>query len=143
MADNSLGSQIYHNIVAIVSLLVACIALLYTTWREEITERNRNLRPAAFEVLKNLGELQLIVNNAYYADEKDRINPINGWGHVGMISDIGQLLPPPIPTQVDKLAQTWSENWKTIRGDEISADHISGEIDNTRRMVLEQLKNLK
>src|SRR5262245_43512249 len=97
MRYESIGAQFKHNFVAILSLVVAIIALTYTTWREDKTEKNRNKRQAAFEVLKHLGELQIIVNYGLYQPENTMGNPILGWGHVAIITDIGALLPPPIP----------------------------------------------
>jgi hypothetical protein len=144
MSKNSIGTQVRNNIVAIISLSVAIMALFYNTWRNEHTESNRNIRPAAFEVLMHLGQLQLVVNNTRYLDKpSESMNPILGWGHVALVSDLGQLLPPPIPSKVDTLAQVWSDNWKKIGIDEASADKITQEIDSSRAMVLSQLKNLR
>lgn len=50
--------QIQKNSLAIVSLIVAFSALGYNTWRNELTESNRNVRQAGFEMLLHIGELQ-------------------------------------------------------------------------------------
>ncbi len=144
MSKNSLGTQIHNNIIAIISLTVAISALSYNTWRNEKTEKNRNIRPAAFEVLKELGQLQLVVNNAHYIiGHSESINPILGWGHISLISDLGQILPPPIPAKVDELFRVWGDNWQKIRTDEASVDRITHEIDDSRTIILNQLKRLK
>jgi hypothetical protein len=44
MVHPTIRSQLKDNFVAIVSLIVAIMALCYTTWREEATEKNRTLR---------------------------------------------------------------------------------------------------
>jgi hypothetical protein len=41
-----MGRQLRDNLVAITSLVVALSALGYNTWRNERTERNRNIRTA-------------------------------------------------------------------------------------------------
>ena len=66
MAQN-VGQQLRSNAVALISLAVALTALGYNTWRNERTEHNRNIRVAAFEVLTQLGELQVVVNSAVAA----------------------------------------------------------------------------
>jgi hypothetical protein len=144
MLRNTVGAQIHNNIVAIISLTVAISALSYNTWRNEKTEKNRNIRPAAFEVLKELGQLQLVVNNTrYITDHSGSINPILGWGHVSLVSDLGQILPPPIPSKVDELVRVWGDNWQKIRTDEVSADKVAHKIDDSRTIILNLLKNLK
>jgi hypothetical protein len=144
MLKNSIWAQIHNNLVAIISLTVAISALSYNTWRNETTEKNRNIRPAAFEVLKELGQLQLVVNNTrYIANHPEAINPILGWGHVTLISDLGQILPTPIPSKVDELVRVWGDNWQKIRTNEESSDKITHEIDSSRTMILNSLINLK
>ena len=144
MSRDSIGSQIHKNIVAIISMILAIAALSYNTWRNEKTERNRNIRPAAFEVLKELGQLQIIVNDAHYeTNSPGSMNPMLGWGHVSLISDLGQILPPPMPFSVNKLVHVWGDNWQQIRTNEASVDAITKEIDASREIILTQLKSLK
>lgn len=78
-------SQLKQHAIALISLAIAIIALLYTGWREERTEKNRTIRVAAFEVLKNLGELQVVVNESFYQKEGAKMDPMLGWGHVALI----------------------------------------------------------
>jgi len=42
----NMREQIRNNMVALISLLIALSALGYNTWRNELTERNRNIRDA-------------------------------------------------------------------------------------------------
>jgi hypothetical protein len=56
----TIRQQLRANAVALISLVVALSSLGYNTWRNEQTEENRSVRIAAFEVLKHLGELQLV-----------------------------------------------------------------------------------
>lgn len=57
----SLKDQLRNNLVAIISLAVALTALGYSTWRNERTEQNRNVRAAGFELLSEIGALQQVV----------------------------------------------------------------------------------
>ncbi|HEU0225628.1 MAG TPA: hypothetical protein VFR29_09345 [Steroidobacteraceae bacterium] len=58
--------QVRSNAVARISLVVALTALGYSTWRNELTERNRNLRTAGFELLAEIGSLQQVVFYAHF-----------------------------------------------------------------------------
>ncbi len=132
--------QIKQHFVAILSLLIAVVALGYTSWREEATEHNRNTRQASFEVLKHLGELQVIVNQTIYQNAQDAFL---GWGHVAIISDMGSLLPNPIPKKAEELAVVWGENWQKLAHDEQAQDAVTGQIDSLResvRLVIHDLR---
>lgn len=137
--QHSFLSQVTNHAVAIISLIVAISALFYTAWREEETERNRNTRTAAFEVLKNLGELQLIVNNAHY---KNEANQLMGWGRIAIISDLAQLLPKLPQQQAEKLVAIWRSNADDLEK-ETNVDEISQQIDQTRLSVVQSLRSLK
>src|SRR5260221_9920468 len=140
---HTIKQQLKDNMVAIISLVIAIIALSYTAWREETTEKNRTFRVAGFEVLKNLGELQIVVNHAYYMRESALANPYLGWGHIALVSDLSQLLPKPVPTTVAKLVKVWGENWDKLNRDEEAVTAVSAEIDASRAEVLESIRYLK
>jgi len=73
----TIRQQLQANAVALISLVVALGSLGYNTWRNELTEESRSVRLAAFEVLKNQGELQVIVNFAFFA-KNDQLQPFTG-----------------------------------------------------------------
>jgi len=56
-APAMLGELRSQNLLAMISLFVALSALGYNTWRNELTEQNRNVRQAGFEMLLHVGEL--------------------------------------------------------------------------------------
>ncbi len=143
MDRHSLKRQLKDNMVAIISLVIAIVALLYTGWREETTEKNRTLRTAGFEVLKNLGELQIVVNYAYYQHDDAKGNPYLGWGHIALISDLAVLLPSPIPQTIAKLVKDWGELAQKINNNEEAVDLISSEIDASRHEVLQAIRYLR
>jgi hypothetical protein len=142
MTPKTVGSQLKSNVVAIISLIVAITALGYNTWRNEHSEKNRNIRVAAFELLKELGELQIVVNNAVYVKSKNE-NPLDGWEQIAMIGDLAELIPPPVPQTAKHLIEVWKEERPKVKSDETSADKISHEIDVTRQVVLKVLYGLR
>ena len=97
MDDARIRLQLKTNLVALISLVVALTALGYTTWRNERTEYNRNVRVAAFETLKQLGEAQIIVEYAHFNKNRQLGDPLQGWGRMIYIRDLAKLLPAPAP----------------------------------------------
>ena len=59
-------TQLRNNSISIISLIIAITALSYNTYRNELTEVNRNKRSAGFEVLKELNQLQLLIDYSHY-----------------------------------------------------------------------------
>lgn len=70
MAD-SFRKQLHANAVAIISLVIAISSLGYNTYRNEMSEENRNIRFAAFTILRELGELQVLVDRSHYGNMPD------------------------------------------------------------------------
>ena len=141
MAQN-VGQQLRSNAVALISLAVALTALGYNTWRNERTEHNRNIRVAAFEVLTQLGELQVVVNSAFYAKDRNRMDPMTGWGRVALITDLSQLLPAPAPRRAEELHRVWQANWEGLTDSEDSVERVTTEIDQSREAIREILRQL-
>lgn len=140
---STLRQQIHRNLIAIFSLIFAVIGLTYNTWRNELTEDNRNVREAAFEILVMLGDLQRVVFFGHY-DRDDVIgNPRNGWAYVLTISDLSQIMPDPVPTCSQTLEHVWSESWQTLGKSEDGAQKIGTAIDDCRRLTLDVLGNLR
>jgi len=138
----SIGQQIQRNLLAIISLVVAITALSYNTWRNETSEENRNIRMASFEILINLGKLQLITDYAQYDNNTEQGNPITGWGHVAMIEDLSFLMPAPFPEMAADLKQVWSDNWQNLGKDKNSVKQITNAINAMRKTVKAQLKTI-
>ncbi|MCK5360112.1 MAG: hypothetical protein KAJ95_05765 [Gammaproteobacteria bacterium] len=139
----TIGQQIQRNLLAIISLTVAISALSYNTWRNETTEVNRNIRTASFEVLVQLGKLQIITDHAHYGKDKQMGNPITGWGHVTMVEDLSFLMPEPLPEMATDLKAVWQKNWEAMNRDKASAMKITESISSMRAEVKAQLKTIK
>jgi hypothetical protein len=118
---SSLGQQLRSNTVALISLAVALGSLSYNTWRNERTERNRNVRAATFELLTRLADLERVVFLAQYDRDASGGNPRTGWTYVLVIQDLSQLAPPPVPARAGELLQAWRDNWEDLGRDKGSA----------------------
>jgi len=135
METRTVIQQIRNNLVAIISLVVAISSLSYNTWRNELTEENRNIRFAGFETLKALGELQTIVDFGHYEKNTELGSPIEGWGRVLLVRDLADIIKGPVPDKAQKLFDTWQANWEGIGIDKLKVEHITADIAETRQSV--------
>lgn len=137
-------AQIHRNAVALISLVVAVSSLSYNTWRNEVTEANRNQRVAAFELLSKLNDLQQVVFYHYYdQDVVNKGNPRTGWTYVLTIHDLSQVLDPPLPESADQLRVTWNEHWQALSKNQTSVDVVLSKIDEMRADTLQLLQSLE
>lgn len=142
--QKTIWRQIRSNAVALISLIVALSALGYNTWRNEVSEENRNHRQAAFEILLKLNQLQQVVfHRRYDKDEKDKGNPRTGWTIVLTIRDLSQLLNPPMPAMADALQKSWARNWGSLGDDQDSVDMVLATVDDMRDETLILLRSLE
>jgi hypothetical protein len=143
-AMTTVGRQLRDNAVALISLAVAVGSLGYNTWRNEHTERNRNVRTAAFELLMKLADLERVVFLAQYDRDKVGGNPRTGWIYVLAIRDLSKLVPAPVPARAELLQQVWRENWEGLgRNDGVAVDKIDPAIDDLRKSTLATLQSLR
>ncbi len=138
----SIRQQIHANAVAIISMVVAVASLLYSAWRHEVTENQRTVRQAGFEILRNLGELQTIADHAHYSGETPQNNPITGWGKVLAIRDLSSLMPLPALSHSENLFNTWEKNWNGLGKDQISSERITMAINACRTGTVEAIVSL-
>ena len=138
-----LWQQFRANIVAIGSMAVALTGLAYNTYRNEKTEINHNVRAAAFETLKNLGEVQIIADYAHIKKDRVRGDTRLGWGRITLIHDLAQVLPPPGPAEADALLTAWRDNVEKLEGDRDAMITITDEIQWLRLTTLEILSKLR
>lgn len=130
--------------VAFVSLFVALSGLGYNTWRNETTEAHRNVRQAAFVVFEQLGELQQVVDQRYYAGKVSDVNRIAGWGKVTLIRDMSMLVSPGASRQAMRLFDTWQGQLDLLdRGQPAAEREISSAIAGVREQVLRDLEELQ
>lgn len=141
--ERSISAQLKAHSVALISLIVALGGLGYNSWRDAVVEENRNVRIAGFEVLKNLGELQMVTDYAHYQKDRALGNPITGWGRVLLIRDLSRVIPGSAPASAEKLSQTWQESWEQLEDDEASVKRVTDDIAVTRKAVLDALQLLR
>jgi len=136
LSERSWVKQLLNHSVALVSLVTAIVGLSYNAWQANQNEINQNMRVAAFEVLKNLGELQTVVNYAHFSEDKLRGNPIEGWKHVSMVRDLSYLLKPVAKKESQHLYDAWQKDWEHIASNQQIEKQISMQIAKTRESVL-------
>jgi hypothetical protein len=139
---NYIWRQIKINIVAIVSVIVALTGLAYNTYRNERTEQNRNIRVAAFETLKSLGEAQIIVEYAHFRKNRQLGDPVQGIGRAMYIRDLTRVLPPPAPDDGERLWVAWRDNADKVENDTDAMIAITDEIQRLRLDMLDILEHL-
>ena len=138
----SLWNQLKQNQLAIISLIVAFMALGYNTWRNELTEQNRNVRRAGFEMLVHVAELQKITFLAHYDRDEVGGNPRKGWTEVLALKDLEMLMPADAELRIAELESAWSTNWAKLGKSDASADAIDIAIDDLRSDIRTALQAL-
>lgn len=135
--------QIQRHLLAIISLMVAIAALGYNTVRNELTEENRTIRYAGFELLKELNELQLLVDYAHFDMDASKGNPIMGWGHIMYVKDMSLLISDDMVAGAEQLGQLWSMEWQSVHDDEASNGRVTRGINQLRGEVRGTLRGLE
>lgn len=139
----SLQQQIRSNLVAIISLVVALSALGYSTWRNERTEQNRNIRAAGFELLAEVGSLQQIVFYAHFKPGDARGDARMGWAEVLTIVDLAELMPAEVARDARSLNEFWQADWAGLGEDPEAHQRIDDAIDTVRQTTLAKLRELR
>lgn len=139
----SIRAQVRGNLVAIISLAMAILSLSYNTWRNELTEQNRNIRDAGFEMLVVLGEMHEVVFSLHYDADRERGNPRLGWAKVLLVADLATIMPSPVGVAAESLRSTWAADWGSLGEDGQAALRVSRAVDEVREAALESLAVLR
>lgn len=139
------------NLVAITSLVVALSALGYNTWRNERTERNRNVRVAGIEILKEIGSLQEIVAQVSSGDDdlpgatpqdpRGRLRM--GWVDVWTLNDMAAVMPAEVTREARELEAAWEADVEELPTSEASSRRINAAIEELRQATLASLRALR
>lgn len=140
---SGMRQQFRDNLVAITSLVVALSALGYNTWRNEVTERNRNVRVAGVELLKEIGSLQQIIFYAHFAEGDARGDPRMGWADVLTIDDLAAMMPAEVTREAEALREVWEANADGLVDDEDAFRRIDLAIDELRQATLAAMRALR
>jgi hypothetical protein len=117
-------------------------ALGYNTYRNELTEDNRNIRFSGFTMLKELSELQLLIDYAHYDKDTIKGNPISGWGHLLYMKDMSHLVSSEVVVETEALIMVWESEWQTVRDDEASNQRVTAAINGLREMIRRTMESL-
>ena len=139
---NTLLQQLHKNLLAVISLIVAVSALGYNTYRNELTEENRNIRSAGFAMLQELSALQLLIDYAHYDKDAVRGNPITGWGYLLFVKDLSYLISPDVKAETGILLEVWGREWRKVRDDEESNQRVTAHINALRNLVRHTMVSL-
>lgn len=139
---NTLLQQVHRNLLAIISLVVAMTALGYNTYRNELTEENRNIRFAGFSMLQELSELQLLIDYAHYDKDTVKGNPITGWGHLLYVKDMSYLVSGDVVDETEALIKVWGHDWQTVRDDKASNQRVTAAINGLRELIRHTMASL-
>ena len=141
---SNIREQVRNNSVALISLFVALSSLGYNTWRNESTERNRNIRTATFEILTKLAEFERVVFLAHYDRDRTLGNPRIGWTYVIVIHELSEVVPGAIEPKASELRAIWKDNWEGLGGnDDTAVDRIEVGIEALRVAALDTLRSLR
>lgn len=139
---STLLQQVHRNLLAIISLVVAVSALGYNTYRNELTEDNRNRRAAGFSMLQELSELQLLIDYAHYDKDTVKGNPISGWGRLLYLKDMSYLVSGEVVVETEALTKVWGLEWQAVRDDEASNQRVTAAISALRDQVRHTMVSL-
>jgi hypothetical protein len=139
----SIGRQLRDNLVAITSLVVALSALGYNTWRNELTERNRNIRVAGIELLGEIGSLQQIIFYAHYVEGDARGELRMGWADILTIHDLAALMPAEVEREAGRLKAVWEAEAGELVESADAFRRVDAAIDDLRQATLASLRSLR
>ena len=147
MNNNSFFQQIRKNSVALISLFIAVSSLGYNTWRNELTEYNRNIRTAGFALIERMAELDQVVINLHYArndmsDSELENSRKRGWVHVLAMKDLSYAMPEEVVKKSGTLFNEWTRHSDELQRKE-SHRTVDGAINELRESVLEAIQALE
>ena len=100
------------NLLSVLSLTIAITALSYNSWRNELSEQNRNIRFSGFEIIKESAHLQLVLDQLTYSDNKNNQASITieGWVKIRLIQSLSYFMSPQVKLKADNLFNVWEEH---------------------------------
>ena len=129
--------------VALISLAVAVTGLGYNTWRNEVSEHNRNQRLVSIELLLMLGDLQqLTLDNHYGTDANRAATSRKAWAKILSIRDLAQISEGTVPDSAMALYNIWSSDYDELGESTGAKDRIVSALDEVRSDAHDVLKSL-
>ena len=142
----SVREQLRRNTVAIISLIVAITSLSYATWRNEVTEANRNVRTAGFALIERLASLDEVAlfirfSGSDASGEAIEMRRKEGWIHVIAMRDLCYTMPDAVRHAADNLYATWELSSDALRTPAAYTE-VNAAIELVRTETLAALKAL-
>ena len=129
--------------VALISLAVAVTGLGYNTWRNEVSEHNRNQRLVSIELLLMLGDLQQLTLDNHYGMDTDRAaTSRKAWAKVLSIRDLAQISEGAVPESAMALYDIWGSDYDELGESAGAKDRIVSALDEVRSDAHDVLKSL-
>ncbi|MDM3871539.1 hypothetical protein QSV34_09245 [Porticoccus sp. W117] len=146
MSYHSFLQQVRRNSVALISLTIALASLGYNTWRNEVTEQNRNVRTAGFALIERLAELdEVAIHMRYARDDMTAAELENsrkrGWVQVIAMRDLRYFMPDNVNEESTQLYSKW-QMYSDELGNKASYDRVNNSIESLRESVLTAIGEL-
>ncbi len=133
--------KLYYS-VAILSMFLSVVSFAYNAWRMEVSEKNNNVRTAAFEIIKTLSELEQNIYAAHYDQDTVFGSPRVGWVKVRLVDDLSELCSVKVQAETEALSTLWAELWSSVDSNRSAVDALVSQIDRTREEIRQMLNNL-
>mgnify|MGYP001022723514 CR=1 FL=1 len=143
MNTTPIRKLIQANLLSIISVLIAIASLSYNTWRNDVTEQNRNQRAAGFALLQELAALQLLVDHLTYGESHQQADTITGWTRVVFIGDLAHLTAPKVEDGARNLRTQWGADVGRLESSEEANKAMSRTIESVRLETLHALSSLR
>jgi hypothetical protein len=141
--SSTFKEQVQRNMVALISLAVAVTGLGYNTWRNEVSEHNRNQRLVSIELLLMLGDLEQLTLDKHYGAHADReAVSRKAWAKVLSIRDLAQISEGSVPESAMALYDVWSSDYDELGDSTGAKDRIVSALGEVRGDAHEVLKSL-
>jgi len=135
--------QLQKNLVAVISVMIAILALSYNSWRNELSEDNRNVRAAGFEIMRESARLQYFIDSTTYSESANDGDVIQGWVSINLILSLSKLMSPKIHERASNLKNVWTSQWSTLATDNNANEAVTRANDQLVESVREHLRQLR
>lgn len=100
-------------------MTIAIFSFAYSVYRADVNQRNNICREAGFQILKELNQLQIVIDKERYGSvDEDRF--INGWANVMMIEDLSIYFPTSIKEETVALKLLWSKSFENLKDEQVN-----------------------
>ncbi|MGS2724400.1 hypothetical protein ACVBEJ_11720 [Porticoccus sp. GXU_MW_L64] len=146
MSYHSFFQQVRRNSVALISLTIALASLGYNTWRNEVTEQNRNVRTAGFALIERLAELDEVAIHMRYARHDMTAAELEnsrkrGWVQVIAMRDLRYFMPENVNEESTQLYSKW-QMYSDELDNKASYNQVNSSIESLRDSVLSAIGEL-